>query len=77
MSRPFKCDRCYTSHRRMEKCPETKEVFIIVKGNICEGFKFIGPFDSFDDASDYDYYKAGANVGDSGWIAGMLVPNKD
>jgi len=44
--------------------------YIIVCGNINEGFNFIGPFDSWDEASEY----ADVYVNDTTWISEIAVP---
>ena len=46
-----------------------QEMFIIVAGNISEGFRFIGPFASFDDADEYS-----REVEDTYWIASVEQP---
>jgi hypothetical protein len=43
-------------------------MFIIIAGNISEGFRFIGPFLSFDDADEYS-----RKVNDTFWIATLEV----
>lgn len=32
---------------------EQNEKYIVVKGNLNDGFRFIGPFDSFEQADEY------------------------
>jgi hypothetical protein len=45
-----------------------KNKCIIVLGNVSEGFEFIGPFNDFDSASQYDHDH---NEG-YGWVATLL-----
>lgn len=44
--------------------------FIIVRGNLSDGYAFVGPFESFDEAADADVQLFG---GDS-WIATLVHP---
>jgi len=43
--------------------------YIVVAGNINEGFSFIGPFDSWDEADLY-----AANMNTQTWVSEITVP---
>lgn len=51
---------------------QNDEKFVIMRGNLAEGFNLIGPFDTFDDAADYDLkYFGGGN-----WVSSVYPPLK-
>jgi len=53
-----------------KKREETK---IIAQGNIDEGFHFVGPFQTFADAAEWDEMN-GDNLTRPGWITSMELP---
>jgi len=50
------------------------EKYIIVTGNLSDGFDFVGPFDSFEDATIYCEENGGEWYGD--WVASLEAPIK-
>lgn len=47
------------------------KTWVIIFGNLSEGFRIVGPFPSFDDAADYS---TGVDHGGSGWVMEMETP---
>jgi hypothetical protein len=45
---------------------------VLVVGNLAEGFKFVGPFDSFDAAATYDEL----HYGGVGWVAELILADE-
>jgi hypothetical protein len=47
------------------------EQFVVIVGNLVDGFRFVGPFADFDDASVYsDRFESGS----ADWIAVLEAP---
>ena len=49
-----------------------KEKCVVVIGNLCDGFQFVGPFDSFQEASEYS-----ERVDTDTWVATLYKPEED
>ena len=48
-----------------------KEKCILVIGNLSDGFQFVGPFDSFQEASEYS-----EGVDEMNWVATLEKPEE-
>ena len=46
--------------------------FVLVVGNLSEGFRFVGPFSSFDEACVY-----ADQIGSENWVATLEKPLED
>lgn len=53
-------------------CHDEPERAVIVSGNLCDGFRFHGPYDSFDEAAE-----AAADMDGETWIARLEPPVED